>query len=173
VQVLVSPVGRHLPPAGALVESRADRLQDHLAGLHPEGEDESDVAVVGEEPVDTRPERTGEGDEEGLVARTRDLEVHAALLVERHLALVHGPGEEHRPQVVDELTMRDTPVGPGIDQIGPLRHPTTLPTPDTTRWQTPPPPGTARWRRMVERGREEHLCPQAYSQTSSVPTVSS
>jgi hypothetical protein len=113
VAVAVAPVRRHLAAAGRGVIGRAHRLEQDLLGRDAEPQHEGEVAVVGEEPVVARPELVGEAEQQGLVARARDLEEHAALLLQCDLAVVDGPRDAGEQEVPPQLLGRV-----GADVVG-------------------------------------------------------
>ena len=114
-------MGRHLPPGRRGVLGRADGLAQHVGGRDAEGEDEREVAVVGEEPVVRWAQVAGEPDAERLVPGARDLEVHAALLLQGDLAVVDRSRGAHQAEVVDQLGRVELVhrLGPGHDVAPP------------------------------------------------------
>src|SRR5262249_34886606 len=79
----------------------ADRLEEDLQRRHSERQHERPVPVVREEPVVPGAQRTGEAEQQGLVASARDLEEHLALLPECDLAVVDR-ARDARESVVGE-----------------------------------------------------------------------
>ena len=110
VQLLVSPVRRHLPAARRGVVLRADRRQQHLVGRHADRQAERAIAIVGIEPVVCRLELHAGGDEDRLVAGAADLEEDQALVLELDFLVVDPPGEDHRPIGSEEI-LAGEPVG--------------------------------------------------------------
>ena len=83
-------MARHLASARRRVLGRADRLEHHGLRADPERENESPVAVVGEEPVRCRAHRSGQSREDDLVTSSGNLEEHPALLLQQDLAVVES-----------------------------------------------------------------------------------
>ena len=73
------------------------------SGRDAERERERAIAVVGEEPVVARAQRTGEPEQQRFVARAGDLEEHAVLLAQRDLAVVECTRDEREREVVERL----------------------------------------------------------------------
>ena len=117
VRAAVAPVGRHLAPARGRVVGRPDRLEQHLVGRHAQAQHQRQVAVVGKEPVVAGPQLVGERQVQRLVAGAGDLEEHAALLLQRDLAIVDAPRDVGEQQVVAQLVAR---VGLGARHRGRL-----------------------------------------------------
>ena len=93
VQPLGAPVRGHLPSRGGRVVLRADGLEEHLVGGHPELQAEGPVAVVELEPVVAGPGDHPGGRRDRLVAGAVDLEVDLVLPLELDLLVVDPPGE--------------------------------------------------------------------------------
>ena len=100
---LVAPVARHLAAAAGRVLGRAHGLHQDLGRRHAQAEHQGLVAVVGEEPVVARPEQAGQGQADGLVPGTGDLEEHPALLLHGDLTVVDAAGHARQAEVVDQL----------------------------------------------------------------------
>ena len=107
VPVAVAPVAGHLPPARRRVGARADRLLEDGQGCDAQPQHEGHVAVVREEPVATRTQEAGEGEQQRLVAGAGDLEEDLALLLQADLAVVDGPGDARQPEVFERLVDRN------------------------------------------------------------------
>ncbi|GIU90119.1 MAG: hypothetical protein KatS3mg010_1218 [Acidimicrobiia bacterium] len=118
VQLAVAPVARHLPAARGRVVTGADRLQEDVERRDAQREHERAVAVVGEEPVVSGPQRAREPEQQRLVARAGDLEEDLRLLAQHDLAVVEEPRHEREPEVVDGLLyLRGCG---GLDRAGPI-----------------------------------------------------
>ena len=110
VELLVSPVRRHLPAARRRVVLRPDRGEQHFVGGHAERQAERPVAIVGIEPVVGGLELHAGGDQDGLVAGAADLEEDQALVLELDFLVVNPAGQDHRP-IGSEQVLAVEPVG--------------------------------------------------------------
>ena len=113
VEVLVAPVGRHLPAARVGVVGRADGGEELLGGGHAEAEAEGAVAVVGVEPVVGRAEDLGGGGQHALVAGAGDLEEDLVLPLELDLLVVDPAGQQHDAVDVEQVGLFELGGGSG------------------------------------------------------------
>ena len=102
----MSPVRRHLPPAGCRVGRRAHRLLQHFVRRDAERETQRAIAVIRIEPIVARAQHHARGHLHGLVARARNLEVDAVLALQRHFAVVQPPRGMHEPEGADQRFRR-------------------------------------------------------------------
>ena len=105
-------MGRHLAAAAGGVRGGADGLEEMLFDGGAEGEGESAIAVVGEEPVVAGAQGEGGGDEEGFVAGAGDLEEDFLLILEDDLAVVGAAREVHEAVNLDQLVGGESGAAP-------------------------------------------------------------
>ena len=96
VEAGVAPVGGHLPSPRARVVPGPEGAEQHLAGRHPELQEEGAVAVVGVEPVVARPQDEAGRDLHRLVAGSAALEEDPVLALELDLPVVEASRQHHR-----------------------------------------------------------------------------
>jgi hypothetical protein len=118
VELLLPPVGRHLPAAGARVDRGAHGLVEHLVRRHAEHEAERAVPVIEVEPVVGGPERHAGGGEHRFVTRPRDLEEDLVLALELDLPVVEAAREQHVAVCAQQLLAAQSrgglPLGAGL-----------------------------------------------------------
>src|SRR6185436_3733189 len=85
---LVSPVTRHLAPAGGGIDRRTNRFIQHFGGGYAEGQAESAIAVVRVEPIVGRLENHSRRCQNSFVARARNLEENLVLTLQLHFLVV-------------------------------------------------------------------------------------
>ena len=103
VQLLVTPVRRHLPATGVGVVGGAHGGEQHLRRRHAERQAQRAVAVVGIEPVVRWPQRFARRNEHGFVARPRNLEKDLVLPLELDLLVVEAPRQEDQPVHIEQI----------------------------------------------------------------------
>ena len=103
VQLLVAPVGGHLPATGVRVVGGSHPGKQHFRGRHAERQGERAVAVVGIEPVVRRPQRLACGHEHGFVTRARNLKKDLVLALELDLLVVDAPRQEDQPVHIEQI----------------------------------------------------------------------
>ncbi len=103
VQLLVSPVRRHLPSAGVGIVGRAYGFQQLLVRRHAQGKAERAVAIVGIEPVVAGAQHHSGGNQQRFVSRARDLKEDLLLALEQDLAVVDPARHVHQPVDFDQL----------------------------------------------------------------------
>ncbi len=105
VELLVTPVRRHLPPARVGVGRGTDRREQHLGWCHAEGEAECPVAVIGIEPVVARLEDHPRGHQHRLVPGAGDLEEDLVLPLELDFLVVEPPRQGHQAIDAQEVSL--------------------------------------------------------------------
>ena len=88
VEVLVTPVRRHLPATGIRIVGRSDCGEQLFRGGHAEAEAEGAIAIVEVEPVVTGAEEFRRGRGDGFVTGTGNLEEDLLLTLELDLLVV-------------------------------------------------------------------------------------
>ena len=108
IQRLVTPVRRHLPPAGIRIVFRADGAQQHLERRHAELQAERAIAIVGIEPVVAGAQVHSRGSQHGFVSGATDLEKDQALVLELNLLVVDAARQQHRAVGPQQLVACET-----------------------------------------------------------------
>src|SRR4029453_17352502 len=93
VQLLVTPVRGHLPPARVGIGGGAYGREELLGGRHSKTETEGPVSIVGVEPVVGGAKDLGGGGQHGFVPGPGNLEEDLVLPLELDLLVVDPAGE--------------------------------------------------------------------------------
>ena len=91
VVLAAAPVRGHLAAAGGWIGGGADGLHEHGFGGDAQGQAESAVAIVGEEPVIAGAQVGGGGQQQGLVPGAGNLKENLLLALEQDFAIVDAP----------------------------------------------------------------------------------
>ena len=101
IEPLVSPMRRHLSPAGTRIVRRSHPLQKHLQWLCPQRQAQCPVTIVRVEPVVTSLKSHPSRSADSLVTGPRHLEIYFLLPLQHDFPIVNPPGGVHNAVEID------------------------------------------------------------------------